>query len=248
LARGLELGLQTERAICVAAGVNPDLLRHIRVGRVRNTTTDNLEKIADRLQVSTDWLLGRVDQATTVEFDTMASQKWDRIELVGEVQAGAWREAEQLCYDDRLNFPVPVDQRYPRIRRFALKVLGNSMDLLYPEGTILICAAFEEINRQPRHGDIVIVQRMRQWATEATCKELIVRNDEVILQPRSSDKKHKPIKLPGSALLTAEGTPHALVPAYGDAETMAEKLADQQDPTVEDVTITALVTGFYGLQ
>lgn len=57
LQKGQELGHKSERAICVAAGVGVDFLRHLRIGKNKTPKTENLAKLADFLGVTTDWLV-----------------------------------------------------------------------------------------------------------------------------------------------------------------------------------------------
>lgn len=57
LQKGLELGYKSERAICLAAGVSPDFLRHLRIGKVQSPRAESLSKVAALFQVSMDWML-----------------------------------------------------------------------------------------------------------------------------------------------------------------------------------------------
>jgi transcriptional regulator with XRE-family HTH domain len=67
-ARRRELGIRSERAVCIRAGLSPNFLRAIRTGRAQGPTADSLARLADGLQCSTDHLLGR-DQDTVPAAD-----------------------------------------------------------------------------------------------------------------------------------------------------------------------------------
>lgn len=64
LQKGLELGYKSERAICIAAEVSPDFLRHLRIGKVQSPRAESLSKVAELLQVSMDWILTGDDTNT----------------------------------------------------------------------------------------------------------------------------------------------------------------------------------------
>lgn len=122
----------------------------------------------------------------------------DAIQVVGAVQAGRWVEAVRWPYVDQYTIQSPVDDRYPGIPREGLEVRGPSMNLLYPEGTVVIVVSLIAIDRDPTPGQKVVVQRRRRDGTvEATVKEF--QKDEagkVWLWPRSNHPEHQqPIDL-----------------------------------------------------
>ena len=58
--------------------------------------------------------------------------------------------------------------------RFALKVVGPSMDLMYPDGTIILCVRYADLGRLPESGERVVCQRRDdQGLVEATVKEFV---------------------------------------------------------------------------
>lgn len=77
---------------------------------------------------------------------------------------------------------------YPLKDRFGVRVEGDSMDLLYPPGTILECARYWG-NEPIRNGKRVIVQRTKVDGTvETTVKEYLEDRDGVVwLLPKSSN-------------------------------------------------------------
>lgn len=119
----------------------------------------------------------------------------------GQVQAGAWRPALEWAPDDWYPVTVPLDPRFPGVKRFGLEVRGPAMDLLYPEGTILICVRLEELERAPVPGQRVIVERRNgNGLIEATVKEYQLDSQgKAWLVPRSSDSRYQaPVALEGS--------------------------------------------------
>ena len=121
------------------------------------------------------------------------------VRVLGEVRAGAWLEAIEWAPDQQFEIEVPYSDEYRGARRYGVRVSGDSMNLEYPDGSIVICVHFEEINETPRPGDHVITHQVRtDGRTEATIKEL-VRDEQgrLWLWPRSSNPEHQtPIQLP----------------------------------------------------
>ena len=128
--------------------------------------------------------------------------------VIGEVQAGVWREAaqdplHQDGWDDPLandyeRIPCPPDRRYPHAPLFALRVAGDSMDVVFPPGSYALCVRLADAGVSPRDlpsGSLVVVHRRRHDIYEATLKRLKRQNGEIWLQPESTNPRHKPIKL-----------------------------------------------------
>ena len=126
--------------------------------------------------------------------DALATVPLKRLLVRGAVQAGAWREAMEWPEDDWKPFPVPAESaRYPGIPLFGLEVRGNSMDEIFPEGTILGCINLIHNPVDITPGKYVIVQRINDTGeVEATVKEIHQDEEGTIwLVPRSTDPRHK---------------------------------------------------------
>lgn len=121
-----------------------------------------------------------------------------RVRVTGEVEAGVWKDAAEWPETEQYTIEVPAHGPTPGARRFALRVAGRSMDLLYPEGTLVICAPLADVGRGPRSGDRVIVERRcADGRIEATCKEYVIDDrGNAWLWPRSTAPEHQqPIPL-----------------------------------------------------
>lgn len=140
---------------------------------------DVAQKYADALGVGVQWLLfghGSVGAPVAV---------------IGAVEAGHWSEAYEWPEQDREGFYAPPTAKYGSRPRFGLRVVGTSMNRIYPDGAILDCVSIEE-------GDIVegrrvIAERVdRDGLVEATVKELARGLDgQWLLYPRSLDPAHQ---------------------------------------------------------
>lgn len=111
------------------------------------------------------------------------------IPLIGEVRAGSW---EEIPEDPVVREWLPMDiPEYAGAALFALRVVGRSMDLVYPDGTtVIVCPPAEA---GVREGDRVVVRRYdRAGRAETTLKE--VGRDaagQIVLLPKSSDPAHQ---------------------------------------------------------
>lgn len=116
---------------------------------------------------------------------------------IGEVAAGVWRDAFEWPRDEWLPFPMALlDKRYPEADRSALRVRGDSMDQLYPDGSYVVFVRLADIGRKPQPGDRVVVLRHRHGQTEATVKEYTRDGGKRRwLVPRSTNPSHTAIDL-----------------------------------------------------
>lgn len=125
----------------------------------------------------------------------------------GYVEAGAFQEAVEWDRSRWYAVDVPVPERFRR-RAKALEVRGNSMDLEFRPGSVVIWVDFLDF-RPPRHEDFVIVYSFhRNGTVEATVKELRVDEEgKRWLWPRSSKPEHQqPIDVdaPGESIKSIE--------------------------------------------
>ena len=152
-------------------------------------------------RVKPEWLLyGKVATDTVIELGP-------RLYVVGEVEAGAFKEAWRRDETDWEAFTGRPDVDAPLKDRFGLEVSGDSMNLVYPEGTILECVWYFGDEVIP-DGKRVIVQRTKRDGTlEATVKEL-VRDEAGVewLVPRSSNPVHQAFRgdQPGEGIVSVE--------------------------------------------
>lgn len=123
-----------------------------------------------------------------IKLHEMTELPVDDVPVVGEIMAGLFREAIRVD-DLSPSINIGPEPRYSGFPRFALRVRGPSMNLLYPDGSFVVCIEFADLGRDPKHGERVIVYRINSdGLIEATCKEFVVDgNGAAWLWPRSSD-------------------------------------------------------------
>lgn len=158
------------------------------------------EKYARKFRVSLEWLLtGRGDMlsngAAAVEMEVSG------LPVLGTIQAGHWLETTFLDPEGEPDLlPVARDARFPRARQYALYVVGDSMDLDYPDGSYVTCVDFADSGLSIRDGLVVHVERQRAGGqlVEITLKKVIAKNGAFSLAPQSTNPIHQPITFSGN--------------------------------------------------
>lgn len=173
---------------------------------------DALRKLSKLAGVSVDTFIGNTSGAKV---------GLTEVPVVGDVEAGVARESYEWPVEDRYSVAAPPDPRYPGLPRFGLVIKGESMNQLYPNGTVVICIRAVDLARSALPGEKAIVCKRATGGIEATCKEIRIEPDgSVWAWPRSDRPEHQaPLRL------TNDG--------------------DDGDP---DVWIDAIVVGSYRLE
>lgn len=111
--------------------------------------------------------------------------------VMGNIEAGAFREAVEWDSSLWFSVDVPVPERFQG-RAKALQVRGPSMNVDYPDGSIAVWIDMLDF-RPPRHGDdVVVYSQSKDDGVEATLKELRVDDQgRRWLWPRSHDPMHQ---------------------------------------------------------
>lgn len=150
----------------------------------RDIGTEDMYKICQILKISPNYLF---------------EQETDTIPVIGYVQAGLWQEATQWHISDFKPIYMPMDEKFKGKRIYALEVRGNSMNLIYPAGSCVVCVSAEDytdIVGTIESGKKVIVERRNPMdgSIEATVKEYVKNTHGTFLRPRSTDSSFQPIR------------------------------------------------------
>lgn len=115
--------------------------------------------------------------------------------IKGEVAAGIWRAAAEWPESDWQTFTGRSDVDAKVEHRFGLRLVGDSMDLVYPPGSIVECVSVFG-NTEPAPGRrVVILRKNDRQEYESTVKELVEQNGELWAVPRSTNPAHRPFRL-----------------------------------------------------
>lgn len=149
------------------------------------------------------------------DFEAAPSSK--QLWVKGEVQAGVWKEAWQWEPDEWQPYQGGSHIDAPEDRRFGLVVIGESMNEIYPPGTILDCVhligGLENIRDEQ---NVIVIRKKFTDGCEATVKQFRKIDGRCWLMPRSNH------------------------PAF---QTSIE--IGNEDPEIEETVVIAVVRGSY---
>lgn len=187
------------------AGLGESYVRDILRGKARSPSAENLAKLALALETSTEFLMGSKDSAEVLTEINVVG-----LPVVSSVSAGRWLEVTTLDEDfDHQTIPVAQDLRFPGVRQYALKIVGDSMDLEFPEGCYVTCIDYWQAGIAVRDGLLVHVERTRGGGqlVEITVKAIETVNGTRVLAPRSSNPKWTAVPIDGddSTSVTIKG-------------------------------------------
>lgn len=180
VAAGVTVGADVARR----AGINPVTMAAYLRGE-RKPPLHIAERIGAALGVS-----GRYIFDGTKAADRPTPNPY-QVKVIGETQAGLWREANAFSDDEPA--PVPaVRTKFSASRQFAYRVRGTSMNAeRIFDGDYVVCVPYFEARPKLTTGDVVVIERRRNGETETTVKFLEVRRGLYELRPKSTDSRHK---------------------------------------------------------
>jgi transcriptional regulator with XRE-family HTH domain len=178
LRQAREAKFRTAKAFADKLGIPQSTYTRQELGQ-NGLRRDVARKYANALGVTVEWLVFGV------------SEPGESIRIVGNVRAGHWAEALELPEDEQVGFFAPPLEGFQDRARFGLRVVGHSMDRLYPPGSVVDCVEIREGDLEP--GCRFIVERVdKDGMIEATVKELQVGLDgQWLLYPRSHHPDHQ---------------------------------------------------------
>jgi SOS-response transcriptional repressor LexA len=182
------LGL-SQQALADLAGTSQPQIRRLEAGE-RKLTKEWAERLAPHLQVEAVALL--FSDSDDAEREVIG------LPVLGRSRAGDWLDISIM--DDSGEpevIHVAKDPRFPRARQYALHVIGDSMDLHFPDGCYVTVVDFDETGLSLRKGMIVHVERHMGGTTLVETTLKMVGDDVKSLLPQSRNPVHKPIPLKG---------------------------------------------------
>lgn len=166
----------TQEQLAAATGKTRSAVAQWESGEVRPRHT-TLTLIAQATGKDIRWLESGVDIDNT--------GLW----VVGEVAAGAWKEAAAMLKP----YPLPVTPHphYPADAQRLYRIAGNSVNKLVGDGEYVHCVDVMKADTAPVSGDLVIVRRLEHGLAEYTAKRYLRINGRDILRPESDDPEHQ---------------------------------------------------------
>ena len=176
----------------------------LRVGKSPSLVSDLMKKTGDA-KLSTLFKLAEalgVPATSLLDGDLELLPNGPIVYLKGQVAAGAWVEAFEWPMDEWQPMTGRADLKIEPSQRYFLSIKGDSMNLVYPEGTLIECVSvFSNVEAAPGRKVVVLRKRFDQ-RMEATVKELVEIEGELWLAPRSTNASHQSYKLsdPGDGI------------------------------------------------
>jgi SOS-response transcriptional repressor LexA len=198
------------RKASMNAKLGPDYIRDL-FRKPTSPSVDNLVALAQALGVPASYFI----EAVQPEQDGLKPARLASVHVRGAIQAGVWKDAIEWPPDDWFAVTVPMDDRFPGAPVYGLLVRGKSMDLIFPDGTVVLVTPFFEVGRLPKPGEkVVVLRRSATGEYEATLKQYDTDDQgRHVLWPRSSDPDFQtPIILEGAeppVALVGDGLPTA---------------------------------------
>lgn len=183
--------------LAAAVGLSTSQVQRFETGE-REPRKIDLENLARVLECSISDLIEAEPAPAAPVYEKLLP-----IPVAGRTAAGIFREVVEFDDAEPEYVFEPEDEDFPKARRFALTVEGDSMnaaDPPIPDGARAICVDFEQTGQPLLDGMIVVLQRTREGGhlREWSVKEVELHDDEVWFCPRSTNKKHKPIRVPNN--------------------------------------------------
>ncbi len=198
--RGLQNPAKTKGGIAAALGRSASTVTDILKGE-RAIKLDEIGRIAAYLDLPPPALPG-VSLSVLPEVLSAKEGNLFPVTVAGPVQAGAFLPIDEYDQSAPETFFEPADPDFPRARRTAFDVIGDSMNQLAPipilPGSRLIAVNYEDIGIPLRDRMVVVIQQEREagFLREWSVKQVELQDDVIIFHPRSSNPRYKPIVVP----------------------------------------------------
>lgn len=181
------------------SGVPYDSVNKYLRGDTEQPRGDSLPRLAQAIGKPLVWLRDGLDpDQGELRAD---NQRLQPVAKGGTVEAGAFREVEDMDQSEPEFIYEAPDQQFPNARRMTFDVAGNSMDDLKPRpilpGDRVICVAYEDVSHLVplRDGMVVVVERTRDGGLfrEWSVKQIEIQEGRTVFHPRSTSPRYKPI-------------------------------------------------------
>ena len=198
----------TQQALADGAGLSKGFISLLESG-TKQLTQDTAKKLSSALNVQETELYGDHNSENAgfknpsnvvglFRREGLADAKEARfVPIVGSVQAGVFMQVDDIDYvDENTDFVPFYDPKYERATVRGLRVVGDSCNLIYPEGSTVLFVPTAEAGLRPEQ--YVIARRYdSEGKAETTIKQIMMNDGVIELWPRSTSKKHQePIILP----------------------------------------------------
>ena len=185
----LAAGMKTQKPLAEACGVTVQTVSQWETGKTK-PGPENYLAISRLLKKPVEWLMCADDNhIATAQLGRKVNLT--PVRVVGETGAERWLSREKSNPSPGVSIGH-VMGRWEQAEQFAYKISGKSMDQSgINDGDYVICVNFGGL--LGAHGDIVIVERMRDSMIERTCRKVFVFEDRYELRHNSTDPDYQDV-------------------------------------------------------
>ena len=177
------------------SGIAPSTINRFLSGKAdnENISAATISKVKSAVDELVDQWIEDVERGRLTPIEQPKPKHSVRhVRIVGAVEAGVFLDAVEWPEHDKYRLELPIQTPYVTKSVVGFEVRGESMNLLYPAGTIIVCVPTYDIDRRPIHGERIVVFTRQNDLMEATVKEFRIDDDGVVwLWPRSSEPAHQ---------------------------------------------------------
>lgn len=158
-------------------------------GKKRTVKGDNLGRLAKGLDWTVADLIGEAEGVSRRPIPVTGSEL--DLPIRYEVAAGAWHEVDEVADEPLGHAPAPRVPGYEQFAQWYERVVGDSFDRRIPPGALIHVVDAIALEYEPRHGDVVVVERSRAGGQmlERTVKEIAIVKGAIELWPRSHNPR-----------------------------------------------------------
>ncbi len=164
----------SQRELAKRSGLSQQLISKLENALVESTT--EVFRLAEVLRVNPRWLATGKGEAQDEENVADGPAITGHVPLISWVAAGSWRDVADPYPPGDGEAMVPATCRVGP-NAYALRVQGDSMEPVFPNGSIIIVDPAVE----PRQGSYVVVRL--DEAEQATFKQLVIDGGTRYLKP-----------------------------------------------------------------
>lgn len=182
----------TASAVSKKAGLPRDAVRDILIGKSKNPRADTILKIAQALEVDPANLMGEEELAALIyQEERKVAEEQNNGEIFlpirYEVAAGQWQTVDDLRDEPYGYAPAQRIKPYEQFPQWLERIVGDSVNKLIPDGSLVHVVDAIAIHYEPRHDDLVVVQRSRAQGSflERSIKQVELHPSKIELWPRS---------------------------------------------------------------
>ncbi|MGG3821140.1 XRE family transcriptional regulator [Geobacillus thermodenitrificans] len=177
------------------SGVPYTTIRSMIERNLTNASIDNVIKICRVLGIDVESLIDQRNGVVAEKKTSYITKPTISLPLYGDIAAGALSTVEPVTKDnvEYITLPKNMLGKYANRRDlFALKVNGESMNKIIPNGSYVVCKPIEI--EELKEDDIVIFSHDSEYSMKRFRRD--EENQLLIFSPESTDRKYHDIVIP----------------------------------------------------